>query len=194
MIVFALVILATTPDAVAISKRVEKSGSATLTASFSDVDGQHRIIFREHAEVRKKDLRSKKLTVVHESRNSPNGQWIAVWEAKDFVNDCEFDLALALNDASISITDLDSNGRAEVSFLYRLGCRSDVSPLTKKLLLYEGKTKYALRGLSRVQVGQTEDGKAIEEGGTHEVDPGFAAAPAAFLEHAQGQWARFSRD
>lgn len=172
--------------------RVEKAGASSLTASFSDSDGEHRVVFTEHAQVTKKDQRSKRLTVRHEQRGDDRAAWALVWEAKDFVDDCEFDLTVAFVDASIAITDLDGDGRAEISFLYQLACRSDVSPLTLKLLMYEGTTKYALRGQSRVKVGE-ENGKDLEEGGSHEVDPAFAKAPPSFLAHATGQWARFVR-
>ena len=183
-------VLAAAPEAV--SARTEKAGATIITTTFKDVEGEHRVVFTEHALVAKKDLRSKRLTVVHESRKDARARWTAVWDAKDFVNDCAFDVMLALNEKSISVTDLDGNGKAEISFAYQLGCRSDVSPLTLKLLMYEGKAKYALRGQTRSKVGE-EGGKSIEEGGSHEVDPAFGKAPPAFLEHAKAQWDLFVR-
>lgn len=191
MLLPVLILLAAAPDAVAISKRVQKAGAATITATFRDADGEHRVVFTELPMVTKKELRSKRLTVVHELRKI--GRWTAVWDAKDFVNDCEFDVTVRLNEKSIAITDLDGNGRAELSFLYQLGCRSDVSAMTLKLLMYEGTAKYALRGQTRTKVGEEESGKAIEEGGSHEIDPAFEKAPPSFLEHAKAQWARFVR-
>ena len=187
MVAALLLLLAAAPEAVAISKRA----GGTVTATFRDVDGDHRVVFTEHPLVTKKALRSKRLTVVHEVRKA--GRWNAVWDAKDFVNDCEFDVTVALNDKSIAITDVDGNGKAEVSFLYQLGCRSDASPMTLKLLMYEGKTKYALRGQTRTKVAEEDDGKAIEEGGSHQVDPAFEQAAPGFLGFAKAQWERFVR-
>ncbi|MDP1823044.1 MAG: hypothetical protein Q8L48_07375 [Archangium sp.] len=106
-----------------------------------------------------------------------------VWRAKDFVEKCEFDLTLDVVEGSIRLTDLDADGEPEVSFLYRLSCRSDVSPLTAKLLLYEGATKYALRGETKERVGENEFA-----GGDFTVDPSFQQAPKAFLEFAKAQW------
>lgn len=110
-----------------------------------------------------------------------------VWKAKDFVNRCEFDLELEMLDDSIEVTDLDNDGLAEISFLYKLGCRSDVSPLDVKLLMYEGTTKYALRGESYERVGETE-----YAGGAFK--PDFNGAPPAFLEFAKAKWKRLVVD
>jgi hypothetical protein len=191
--VLMLMLLGAAPDSVAISSRVVTAGAATITVTFQDLEGEHRVLFTEHALATKKGLRSKRLTVVHQMKKDIRARWTEVWDAKDFVNGCEFDVTVALNEKSISVTDVDGNGKAEISFVYQLGCRSDVSPLTLKLLMYEGKAKYALRGETRTKVGEEESGKSIEEGGSHQEDPAFEKAPPVFLEHAKAQWELFSR-
>lgn len=148
---------------------------------FSDRSGEHVVRFTLGAERKKQQgeaiLRSRELLVTHAVGKKE------VWRAKDFVEACEFDLSLEVVEGSIRLTDLDEDGEPEVSFLYRLGCRSDVSPLTAKLLLYEGGTKYALRGQSKEQVGEAEFA-----GGDFTADKAFGQAPKAFLEFATGQW------
>ncbi len=47
---------------------------------------------------------------------------------------------------SLSITDLDSDGRAEVSVMYHLICQNRQGPGLCKLFLAEGNDKYLLRG------------------------------------------------
>ena len=103
-------------------------------------------------------------------------------EVKDLVERCEFDLTLAIVDGSPRVTDLDKDGIGEATFAYKLGCRSDVSPLTLKLLVLEGGAKHILRGETRVDVGGGES-----MGGTYKVDASFARAPA-FLAHAKKVW------
>lgn len=105
------------------------------------------------------------------------------WRAKDFVENCEFDATLEVIEGSIRLTDLDADGEPEVSFLYKLGCRSDVSPLTAKFLMYEGTTKYALRGETKERVGENE-----YAGGDFKADPSFDQAPRPFVEFARAQW------
>lgn len=106
-----------------------------------------------------------------------------LFKARDFERDCDFDLTLELLEGSVQVTDLDDDGEPEISFAYQLACRSDVSPLTVKLLMYEGSTKYALRGQSRTQVGETEF-----IGGDFKADPAFDKAPKAFLAFASKRW------
>jgi hypothetical protein len=85
---------------------------------------------------------------------------------------------------SLTITDLDGNGIAESTFLYKLGCRSDVSPDRLKLIMHEGKAKYALRGETLIPTG--DPNKKL--GGQKAIDPAFRRAPKVFLDHALLQW------
>ena len=149
--------------------------------TFRDVDGAHRVrlVFQSP-----ENGGSRRVIITHEARKTEKAAWKKVWEAKDFVNDCEFDLSLDVSWAQATVTDLDNDGVGEFAFTYVLGCRSDVSPLTMKLLMYEGSSKYALRGTNRVRVSDKDF-----EGGTFEVDAAFKKAPASFLEHAKAQWA-----
>ena len=80
--------------------------------------------------------------------------------------------------------DLDADGVAEVTFQYTLQCTSDLSPATRKLILREGKDKYAIRGTNR---SRHFEPRYV----TRDPDPAFARAPAAFLKHALEQWEAF---
>lgn len=110
------------------------------------------------------------------------GAWTQTWKIQDQVKDCPNDVTAAHLTDSLEVTDLDGDGLAETSFLYRTACRGDVSPCTQKLMMHEGATKYALRGTARIEVGGTP------QGGDYEVDPAFKAAPPAFLAEARALW------
>ena len=114
-----------------------------------------------------------------------------LWKLSDFIKICPFDLELAFLPNSLTITDLDQNGIAESTFLYKLACRGDVSPAQLKLIMHEGKAKYALRGETLVNIGQLEGGPPRKIGGKHTVDPAFNRAPKVFLNHALQQWNAF---
>lgn len=60
---------------------------------------------------------------------------------------CPFDITCAFIENSTTITDLDKDGFAEVKLQYSLACRSDVSPATMKIMIYENGEKYSLSGL-----------------------------------------------
>jgi len=108
-----------------------------------------------------------------------------LWKINDFVNDCPLDLTLDFIPGSLSITDLNDNGIAESTFLYKLACRGDVSPSTLKLIMHENDTKYALRGDMLVRIN------GYNEGGNYKVDKSFDSAPGAFLDFAKSQWMEF---
>jgi hypothetical protein len=112
------------------------------------------------------------------------GKTTRVWTLEDFERGCEFDLMAEFVPGSVTITDLDADGVAEVTFQYSLTCTSDVSPITRKLIMREGKDKYAIRGTTRSKwyLEYVIPGKP---------DPAFEKAPPAFLKHATRQWEAF---
>lgn len=103
-----------------------------------------------------------------------------LWKLTDFERDCPFDLYAGFLPDSLTLTDLDGDGIAESTLLYKLSCRSDVSPARLKLILHEGKTKYALRGTTRT----------YGVGGEQTVDLALDGV-APFRRFALERWNRF---
>ncbi len=119
----------------------------------------------------------------------PKGAPRNVLPVRDMVTDCVMgDVDTRFHDAAFSVTDLDHDGIAEITFGYELACRSDVSPATYKLLVIENGAKYILRGTTIVNPG------GGPMGGTFTPDPAEAKWPAAFLAHAKDVWAKTSAD
>jgi len=98
------------------------------------------------------------------------------------IKNCEFDLIMSHIIESFGLTDLNKNDIAEVTFMCRKTCTSDVSPSDQLLLMLENGKEYALEGFSEV----------FGEGGTYEVSKEFNSAPEGFLEHAKSVWAIYS--
>lgn len=117
------------------------------------------------------------------------GESPILWQINDFVKDCPLDLALNYNPNSLTVTDINENGIAETTFLYRLSCKGDVSPDDLKLIMHEGKDKFALRGTTELKY--KVDGKTTKEGGDYKVDASFDKAPKEFLDYAKKQWEKF---
>jgi len=113
------------------------------------------------------------------------GNWVQKWIVRDGIAACEVDATCQFYPGSLSVTDADNNNAAEVCFLYHLSCKGDVSPDDKKLILYEGQTKYAIRGSAILEMnGQ-------REGGQKNVDPSFQKAPESLLALANARWDKF---
>jgi len=167
------------------------AGKIVASAKWKDNNGENYIIITETQEKETPNKEypgerflSKELYGYNYTIN--NGKSKLLWKIQDFEKDCEFDLTLEYIKNSLTVTDLDKNGIAETSFLYRLTCRSDVSPCDLKLLMHEGETKYAIRGTQIIKIPNVEP-----YGGEMNVDKSFNSAPAGFLDYAKKQWNSF---
>ncbi|TAL70339.1 MAG: hypothetical protein EPN82_03035 [Bacteroidetes bacterium] len=105
-------------------------------------------------------------------------------EFTDFVKDCEFDLMQEFLADYFTVTDLDKNNLGEVTVIYTKTCTSDVSPQDIILLMFENGTKYAIRGLTNVDV----PGLSIK--GERKVDASFNSAVPVLKEYAITQFNR----
>jgi hypothetical protein len=135
-----------------------------------------------------------------------------VWRETDSVKACAFDITCQFMKGATSITDLDSNGIAEIKFQYKTACRSDVSPAECKLVIREDTSRYVLHGTLWVKLDDTDSFQLNENNANLETLPGyqhtdeeylkrfgryasessFAKAPAAFLRYARQQWIKYA--
>jgi len=156
---------------------------------WTDKLGKHAIVFGR-SESEKGEERTSVL--VADLLTWEGDAWNSQRRFTERVDKCMFDTELYEMTGDWSVTDLDDNGVAEVTFAWRVGCRSDVSPVGHKVLLVGfdagGEVaKYVLRGDTAVSVGGT-----VDQGGKFRTDASFEKAPAAFLEHAKSVWAKTS--
>ncbi|GAB3637375.1 hypothetical protein GCM10027422_29650 [Hymenobacter arcticus] len=105
------------------------------------------------------------------------------WQVHDFEDDCPLDIEAQFRPKGLTVTDLDHDGTAEVWLVYRTTCRGDVSPSTQKIIMHEGPQKYAVRGTSRIAIGNGQ-----HDGGAYTLDAAWQAAPVAFRQHAAQLW------
>ncbi len=176
-------------SAASLPKALLPPGTWLRGHSFQDRNGENLVVFtrveqRRPAQGGRDPEVSRFLYVRHYARSATTAPRL-LREVKDKVERCELDASLELLADAIGVSDLDGDGVAELSFAYKLGCRSDVSPITLKLLLLEGGAKHILRGETRVKVSASE-----RVGGKHTVDPAFRRAPPAFLAHALRLWSK----
>lgn len=151
---------------------VKVEGAPMAVERFTDKTGEHVVIITE--------------TTVTDGTKALYGYqfvkkgaaWSQLWKTQDYVKSCELDLVLSYVEGSLAISDLDDDGEKESLFAYTQTCTGDVSPLDLKVLMHEGATKYAVRGKTRVKVGENE-----YAGGESKPD-GFDKAPPAFLKAA----------
>lgn len=111
--------------------------------------------------------------------------FIPRWKMNDFINDCGPYVVCSFYDKHLSITDIDSNGIAEIMMVYAKSCKGDVGPNEKKLLLYEGQHKYAISGEELMIMGKDTLGGALNR------DTSFQSLPQEIQEAALKHWHKF---
>lgn len=118
---------------------------------------------------------------------SASGEWVPGWQLMDEAGPCNLDMLCAFVQNSLSLSDVDSDGAAEVSFVYRADCFGGMDPITQKLMVFHRGIKHAIRGRA-----------VIFDADGHRVDPehfiideSFNNAPAALRTFAVNKWRRF---
>ncbi|MEW5855348.1 MAG: M949_RS01915 family surface polysaccharide biosynthesis protein [Myxococcota bacterium] len=169
-----------------VPRALKPNGTVQRVVGWTDQNGENLVIFstrdttgsdKETGE----DTRTRQLFVEHVVVGKGKPRQLRL--VRDGVEACAMDLDARFIDAALGVTDLDGDGLGEVTFAYVTACRSDVSPLTLKLLMLENGEKYIIRGETRVDVGEGE-----KLGGKQEVDASLQKGPPLFREHALKVW------
>lgn len=172
-------------------KEVVYLGNIVTGKRWKDNNGENIIIISTTKEKETKDKYGETVSTqeifAYNYANTGKG-FVQYWKMYDFVKECPLDISLDYIENSLKLTDIDENGIAEVTFMYTNGCRGDVSPSGLKLMMYESRTKYALRGETRIDIEGKDEYAGIHDGGTYEIDKSFNSAPAGFLDFAKSHW------
>ena len=176
-----------TYDAGKLPPGIKYDGKIVASAKWTDNNGENYIIVTETEEKNQNaDNRMKELFAYQYVVNGDGMKQL--WKINDFIKDCPVDITLQYMPKSLSVTDLNKNGIAETTFLYRMSCKGDVSEDDMKLMMHEGETKYAIRGSMKLKMaGETYGGKM-------NVDASFDKAPKEFLNYAKQEWNKFQTE
>jgi hypothetical protein len=154
---------------------------------WKDARGENIVILTESG-VYWKDIydatRSAKLYAYHFIRNRDSA-WDEQWKMNDIVDDCAWDVRCEFFENSLTITDLDGDGLAEVGFAYGLSCNGDPKADEKKLVFFEGIDRYSIKGTTSYFE------KKKKTGSDKITENKFDDAPDAFSEYATQQWNKF---
>ncbi len=174
---------------------IKYDGKIVQAVTWNDTEGKHYIILTETGSF---------YTTAHNSEGDGEGgiypseelfayhyaetddSSIRIWRVNDHIYNCAMDHAAKFCKGSLAITDLNQNNVPEITFMYKTGCAGDVGPLTLKLIMYEGRNKYALRGNTQVFI----DGMKFDPS-SYKVDISFTSAPSIFLDFAKNHWKKF---
>ncbi len=166
------------------SKDLDYEGEIVLGKSWNDANGENVMLFTEK-NIEHSDSRSRYLYAYHYAGSGSNMKLLR--KIQDFEEKCDISLEATFQLNTISITDLNNNALAEITFMYCLGCIGDASPVPLKLIMLENGDKYAIRGTTLVDLDKIYGGGG-KLGGEKKVDASFNNAPKEFLDFANEQW------
>lgn len=106
-----------------------------------------------------------------------------VWKVADYIHECELDIQANFIKNSTAVTDLDKNGVSEIWVMYKTVCHGDVSPANMKIIMYENKTKYSIRGRNKIEINEHSF-----EGGEMTMDGAFQNGNPLFKKYATDLW------
>lgn len=111
-----------------------------------------------------------------------------LWKVYDYISDCPVDIEAEFFKDTFPVTDSDNDDIAEVWLMYKKACHGDVSPCIMKIIMYEDRQKYAIRGENKVFGGTDDKGKKYYIGGDYTFDSAFDKGPKEFLDYAKKLW------
>ena len=115
------------------------------------------------------------------------GSATKVWQINDGVEQCDLDgVSASFLGSGPVVTDLDRDGLKEIWTVYTYGCAGDPGPRDLKIIMYEGREKYAMRGDTYARVAED-----VWQGGEGRMDGAFRQGPAVFRSYAEKLWRRF---
>lgn len=168
----------------------------TLVAAYriSDAGGEHILVLSRKAGASPAQPRSGRieridLFATYHTRMVTK-KWQQEWSIRDLTDcpglDADADFFLT----SVSFSDLNKDGKAEVTVPYRLFCGGGVDPKIIKVILRDGPTKLAIRGESLVRYPGQEP-----FGGEHQHDKALLAPERApYKQHLDAIWKKVSVD
>lgn len=123
------------------------------------------------------------LTAVYYQRTA-TAPWRQEWTIRDFTDCPGLDSAGDFFVNAIAFTDLNGDGRLEVTVPYHLFCGGGIEPRTVKVILRDGATKLAIRGESIIRLPGQEP-----FGGEHQYDKALLQPDRAkYKAHLDSVW------
>lgn len=114
--------------------------------------------------------------------------WKPEWTIRDMVDCPNLDSVADFFPKAVTFTDLNGDGRVEVTVPYHLFCGGGIDTHTVKVILREGATKLAIRGESRMLYPGQEP-----FGGEHQYDKALLQPDrAAYKRHLDRVWQEVS--
>jgi len=169
------------------ARRIDVPGTLVLGRAYTDRDGEHLLVLTRKTGPSPSAPSSGRtenyalLAALH--TRGADGAWRQSWTIRD-INDCpglDSDAGFFANE--VTFTDIDKDGRVEVTVPYRMFCGGGIEPATLKVILRQGERKLAIRGQQAIRFPrQTFGGEQTHDAAL------LAPRNAAFKRHLDAVW------
>lgn len=163
--------------------QLETNGKVVLAKKVHDAIGEHVLLLTEKS-IPSPNGRIERIELVATYFDQAGGKWSPGWTVKDGVDCPGLDSAASFFPDATTITDLDKDGKAEVTVAYKTFCGGGIDPSVVKVILRQGKQKFAIRGESLIKYKGQEP-----MGGTNKPDKALLDSDkAVFKRHMDKVW------
>lgn len=167
------------------------NGELVAAVSVEDIKGTHILVLtsisgpsRQQASNNRKERIDLRASYYSKVRGTAAGPWTEEWNVKDNVDCPGLDSSASFFASHVTVTDLNGDGLAEVTVPYKMFCGGGVDSDTIKIIMRQGREKYALRGESLIQIPGQES-----FGGDYKIDAALSLPPnAAYQQHLLKVW------
>ncbi|MCD7099389.1 hypothetical protein [Stenotrophomonas sp. MMGLT7] len=181
------------PDLPVLETSRLKHGSLLKQLHFQDKDGEAVVLLsRESGVMKGKDVEDDSEQVVLRAalyrRVNAGAPFEMAWQREQSVECQGLDLDVGYFLNQVQATDLDRDGRAEITLASHNSCGGGVDPQQLKIELLQGRQRYAIDGESLIEI----DGDT-PFGGERSDSDNLAGAPAVFRAHLNQVWEQVKR-
>lgn len=175
------------------AQQIKVPAPPTSAMRVADKNGEHLLVMTRSVGAspsRPKSGRIEHIALIATYYDRRGTGWATAWTIRDSVDCPGLDAAAEFFTSAVSFTDLNADGRAEITVPYRLFCGGGIEPSIVKVILRDGATKLAIRGESTVQLPGRHP-----FGGEHQHDKVLLQpANAVFKRHLDQVWDKVSVD
>lgn len=183
----------TTYDPSNLPEAVEADDPLDQGLAWSDQTGENLLVFTRKTSDKKQEGRRPALTTVRLTathwQKPADGEWTKVRAFNEVVSDCSYDSGITPYVSDWSLTDIDEDQIKEATFAWSAGCRSDMSPITHKVLMTENGEKWVLRGQTALTTPDEE-----QVAGELKDTSSFDGASKEMRAHADKVWDQTSNE
>lgn len=140
-------------------KKIPIVGDLVTSYGIVDRDGEHILVLTQKigtSHIKENLARDERIDLFAAYYKKTAKNWVQEWTLKDFTDCPGLDSGGGFFADFVTVTDLDNNGIAEITLPYKLSCGGGIDPSTLKIIMRQGREKFAMRGETRVETPGNE--------------------------------------